>query len=154
MAFPRLNNVSFWLLPPSLALLLLSSLVENGDGTGWTVLSICCFKILFDTLTTYLYLILKYCFRIIYNIDIKSNTICNIFIIWKYNITNSVKNFNSKGQNASICRYMFQRLNIIEPSILKNVYWPTTIKNKLILFNSNYHTSAKYRIYPNNNLNF
>lgn len=37
MAFPRLNNVSFWLLPPSLLLLLLSALVENGPGTGWTV---------------------------------------------------------------------------------------------------------------------
>ena len=37
MAFPRLNNVSFWLLPPSLILLLLSALVENGAGTGWTV---------------------------------------------------------------------------------------------------------------------
>lgn len=34
MAFPRLNNVSFWLLPPSLILLLLSSLVELGAGTG------------------------------------------------------------------------------------------------------------------------
>jgi len=37
MAFPRLNNISFWLLPPSLILLLMSSLVENGVGTGWTV---------------------------------------------------------------------------------------------------------------------
>lgn len=35
--FPRLNNISFWLLPPSLLLLLLSALVENGPGTGWTV---------------------------------------------------------------------------------------------------------------------
>ena len=34
MAFPRLNNISFWLLPPSLLLLLLSSLIENGAGTG------------------------------------------------------------------------------------------------------------------------
>lgn len=34
MAFPRLNNVSFWLLPPSLFLLLSSSLVEFGAGTG------------------------------------------------------------------------------------------------------------------------
>jgi TRAP-type mannitol/chloroaromatic compound transport system permease small subunit len=33
--FPRLNNVSFWLLPPSLILLLVSSLVEQGAGTGW-----------------------------------------------------------------------------------------------------------------------
>jgi cytochrome c oxidase subunit 1 len=32
-----LNNISFWLLPPSLLLLLMSSLVENGAGTGWTV---------------------------------------------------------------------------------------------------------------------
>jgi len=37
MAFPRLNNISFWLLPPSLLLLLSSSLVEMGAGTGWTV---------------------------------------------------------------------------------------------------------------------
>jgi len=36
MAFPRLNNISFWLNPPSLALLLLSTLVEQGPGVGWT----------------------------------------------------------------------------------------------------------------------
>jgi len=34
MAFPRLNNISFWLLPPSLLLLISSSLVELGVGTG------------------------------------------------------------------------------------------------------------------------
>nr|ALO71230.1 cytochrome c oxidase subunit 1 [Tychobythinus sp. 1 EF-2015] len=37
MAFPRLNNMSFWLLPPSLILLLMSSMIENGTGTGWTI---------------------------------------------------------------------------------------------------------------------
>eukprot|EP01097_Dermamoeba_algensis_P001221 TRINITY_DN1461_c0_g2_i2.p1 TRINITY_DN1461_c0_g2~~TRINITY_DN1461_c0_g2_i2.p1 ORF type:complete len:352 (-),score=-41.94 TRINITY_DN1461_c0_g2_i2:21-920(-) len=37
MAFPRLNNISFWLLPFSLLLLLSSSLVESGVGTGWTL---------------------------------------------------------------------------------------------------------------------
>jgi cytochrome c oxidase subunit 1 len=37
MAFPRMNNLSFWLLPPSLFLLLSSSFVEAGVGTGWTV---------------------------------------------------------------------------------------------------------------------
>nr|YP_009154240.1 cytochrome c oxidase subunit I [Oopsacas minuta]AKM54868.1 cytochrome c oxidase subunit 1 [Oopsacas minuta] len=37
MAFPRLNNMSFWLLPPSLFLLLSSSFMENGVGTGWTL---------------------------------------------------------------------------------------------------------------------
>lgn len=37
MAFPRLNNISFWLLPPSLILLLASSFVEQGVGTGWTM---------------------------------------------------------------------------------------------------------------------
>jgi cytochrome c oxidase subunit I len=37
MAFPRMNNISFWLLPPALFLLLMSSLVESGAGTGWTL---------------------------------------------------------------------------------------------------------------------
>jgi cytochrome c oxidase subunit 1 len=37
MAFPRLNNISFWLLPPAVILVLASSLVESGAGTGWTL---------------------------------------------------------------------------------------------------------------------
>jgi cytochrome c oxidase subunit 1 len=37
MAFPRMNNISFWLLPPSLFLILSSTLVEAGAGTGWTI---------------------------------------------------------------------------------------------------------------------
>ena len=37
MAFPRLNNISFWLLVPSFFLLLGSSLVDSGAGTGWTM---------------------------------------------------------------------------------------------------------------------
>jgi hypothetical protein len=38
VAFPRLNNISFWLNPPALVLLLLSTLVEQGAGLGWTAL--------------------------------------------------------------------------------------------------------------------
>jgi len=37
IAFPRLNNFSFWLLPPALCLLLFSTLLESGVGTGWTL---------------------------------------------------------------------------------------------------------------------
>ena len=37
MAFPRLNNLSFWMLPGALLLLLGSSYVEGGAGTGWTL---------------------------------------------------------------------------------------------------------------------
>ncbi len=37
IAFPRINNISFWLLPPSLSLLLISSLIGEGRGTGWTI---------------------------------------------------------------------------------------------------------------------
>jgi cytochrome c oxidase subunit I len=37
MAFPRLNNISFWLLVPSFLLLLSSSMVGGGVGTGWTI---------------------------------------------------------------------------------------------------------------------
>nr|YP_010882142.1 cytochrome c oxidase subunit I [Lopaphus sphalerus]WID87056.1 cytochrome c oxidase subunit I [Lopaphus sphalerus] len=37
MAFPRMNNMSFWLLPPSLTLLIMSSMIDMGTGTGWTL---------------------------------------------------------------------------------------------------------------------
>nr|YP_009710876.1 cytochrome c oxidase subunit I [Olidiana ritcheriina]QFZ99634.1 cytochrome c oxidase subunit I [Olidiana ritcheriina] len=37
MAFPRLNNMSFWLLPPSILMLISSSLIDSGVGTGWTL---------------------------------------------------------------------------------------------------------------------
>ncbi len=36
MAFPRMNNISFWLLVPAILLLLASSMVAGGVGTGWT----------------------------------------------------------------------------------------------------------------------
>ncbi|MAX64724.1 MAG: cytochrome c oxidase subunit I [Rhodospirillaceae bacterium] len=37
MAFPRMNNISFWLLIPAFALLMLSTLIGGGAGTGWTM---------------------------------------------------------------------------------------------------------------------
>nr|AJF93941.1 cytochrome c oxidase subunit I [Aphrocallistes beatrix] len=37
MVIPRHNNMMFWRLPPALLLLLCSSLVEEGVGTGWTL---------------------------------------------------------------------------------------------------------------------
>src|SRR6516165_2743335 len=37
MAFPRMNNISFWLLVPAFLLLLGSTLVGPGAGTGWTI---------------------------------------------------------------------------------------------------------------------
>lgn len=40
VAFPRLNNISFWLNPPALILLLLSTLVEQGAGIGWTAFNV------------------------------------------------------------------------------------------------------------------
>lgn len=37
MAFPRLNNISFWLLAVSLILLIMSTFIGTGAGTGWTI---------------------------------------------------------------------------------------------------------------------
>ena len=36
MAFPRMNNMSFWLLAAALVLMISSTLVGEGPGTGWT----------------------------------------------------------------------------------------------------------------------
>ncbi len=37
MAFPRMNNISFWLLPPAFLLLVGSTFMGGGAGTGWTI---------------------------------------------------------------------------------------------------------------------
>ena len=37
MAFPRLNNISFWLLVPAFCLLVGSTFIGDGAGTGWTL---------------------------------------------------------------------------------------------------------------------
>ena len=37
MAFPRMNNISFWLIVVSFILLILSSTIDGGAGTGWTL---------------------------------------------------------------------------------------------------------------------
>jgi cytochrome c oxidase subunit 1 len=37
MAFPRMNNISFWLLVPAFLLLLGSTVIGDGAGTGWTL---------------------------------------------------------------------------------------------------------------------
>ncbi|MAI07080.1 MAG: cytochrome c oxidase subunit I [Alphaproteobacteria bacterium TMED87] len=37
MAFPRMNNISFWLMPPALVLMVLSMVMGQGAGTGWTL---------------------------------------------------------------------------------------------------------------------
>nr|YP_009353869.1 cytochrome c oxidase subunit I [Tropidomya abbreviata]AQZ26171.1 cytochrome c oxidase subunit I [Tropidomya abbreviata] len=37
MSFPRLNNMSLWLLPASMAMMIISSWIEGGAGTGWTI---------------------------------------------------------------------------------------------------------------------
>lgn len=37
MQFPRLNAFRFWVLPGSLYLMLMSNIVENGVGAGWTI---------------------------------------------------------------------------------------------------------------------
>jgi heme/copper-type cytochrome/quinol oxidase subunit 1 len=37
MVFPRLNNLSFWFIPFSFINLILSLLIENGCGSGWTM---------------------------------------------------------------------------------------------------------------------
>lgn len=36
MAFPRLNNISFWLLVAAIILIIISSVVGQGPGVGWT----------------------------------------------------------------------------------------------------------------------
>ena len=37
MVFPRINNIAFWLLIPSLLLLVISTYIEAGVYTGWTI---------------------------------------------------------------------------------------------------------------------
>lgn len=36
-AFPRINNIAFWFLVPSMLFAVLSCLIDEGPGTGWTI---------------------------------------------------------------------------------------------------------------------
>lgn len=37
ISFPRINSIGFWLLPIALVCLVISTLIESGAGTGWTI---------------------------------------------------------------------------------------------------------------------
>ena len=36
-AFPRINNIAFWFLVPSMLFAVLSCIIDEGPGTGWTI---------------------------------------------------------------------------------------------------------------------
>lgn len=102
-AFPRINNIAFWLLVPSLLFAVLSCLVDEGPGTGWTI-KICSSKISFDAW----------------------NTISNYTCILSYIIIEYVTMFNIIGQYANFkSNLKFQRLNMIK---LKYIRWFKTSK--------------------------
>ena len=105
MAFPRLNNISFWLLPPSLILLLLSSLVENGPGTGWTVK---------DKLSYYSNVVINKLYLMRETPLIGSN-----YLFYVLHIV--VKTLLTWGQLAWVTMFTHQRLNIEHPSNLVEV---------------------------------
>jgi hypothetical protein len=100
MAFPRLNNVSFWLLPPSLLLLLMSALVENGPGTGWTVK---------DKLSYYSNVVKKKLYLMQKNPLLGSNYLFYIF-------NGVVRMLFTWGQFAWVKIFTHQRLNVEHPS--------------------------------------
>lgn len=89
-AFPRINNIAFWMLVPSMLFGVLSCLIDEGPGTGWTL--IWCFKMSFIAWITNLLILIK-------------QKILNYFkFIYK------VTRFNIIGQYASYKK--LQRLNM------------------------------------------
>lgn len=89
-AFPRINNIAFWFLVPSLLFGVLSCLIDEGPGTGWTV--------------NYGYAVIK-CYFLHKTPDI---ILIIISILNYYHVTI----FNIIGQYAWLYNNNHQRLNI------------------------------------------
>lgn len=88
-AFLRINNIAFWLLVLSLLFAVLSTIIDEGLGTGWTVKRyavIKCHSMRETPLYNYYYIkVLKY--KLIYiNLVIKFNMIGQYASIFLYNI--------------------------------------------------------------------
>ncbi len=102
MAFPRLNNISFWLLPPSLLLLIFSTCIEGGAGTGWTLE---CKELLYGNIEAIKLSSMRETLQKILYYS------CFIILISTY-----VKMYNSRRQHAWISKFIHQRLNGEHPS--------------------------------------
>lgn len=112
-AFPRINNIAFWLLVPSMLFGVLSCLIDEGPGTGWTLM-IWGIKMSFDAWKTKwikLYLkILNYFKKLLFKVTI----------------------FNIIGQYASFNNNKLQRLNMTKLLIKKG--FKTSKPNSLNIY--------------------
>lgn len=109
-AFLRINNIAFWLLVLSLLFAVLSTIIDEGLGTGWTVKKG--------------YAVLK-CHSMretpLYNINLFNKWIYYIKVL-KYKLSilyNLVKKFNMIGQYASIFNIL-QRLHVTKLLSINN----------------------------------
>lgn len=124
-AFPRINNIAFWFLVPSMLFAVLSCLIDEGPGTGWTIEVISCSKILLDAGNTWSrWCLINYSFWCLINysfvfflylflVVLKSTKFKNDIHI----IIQKVKRFIIISRSACIYRYIHQRLNVIRPFI-------------------------------------
>jgi TRAP-type mannitol/chloroaromatic compound transport system permease small subunit len=154
MAFPRLNNISFWLLPPSLILLLSSSFVESGAGTGWVRhLIIKNFECKYSTLVfSYNKKVIKNQIKINKgNINLSKNSVSNLnnkskkLIVWdsQENTSSYSKKYLSKTDRNLINITKYNRSILIgimlsDGSLEKNEGWNPRIRFEQSIRNIKY----------------
>lgn len=150
-AFPRINNLAFVILIPSMLFAVLSCLIDEGPGTGWTLNRIWCSKILLDAEKTFSFLwrLINYSFyikivKIFINISLSACICCNMhqrlsksYKIWLI-INRLLENLFIKNK-LNVIRLLNKNIFIHKNNFNKRNYNYSTLeilkKNKYILPN-------------------
>jgi len=144
MAFPRLNNISFWLLPPSLILLLSSSFVESGAGTG------------FNQLPKNGNVFSEKLHSMQRNLALHFKWVCNNFFIYSWNISNK---FYSKSLGLFYSLFLFLSSYNSHVTIIKDMRqyaWNNQVKlfhQRLSVYSNSINILFNVED-PKNNFNF
>jgi hypothetical protein len=135
-AFPRINNIAFWFLIPSMLFAVLSCIIDEGPGTGWTIYNG--------------YVVLK-CHFMRRTPDIIISKL-NYIYIWIENVTI----FNFIGQyawlNWKLNKFNHQRLNMTKLEGFKSMKPNSINLDQWIIGLTD--GDGTFNIYINENINF
>ena len=152
VAYPRVNNFTFWLLPPALILMLLSTLSEEGPGTGWTVIyqdKLSWFFVYLMSFTLTYHHSLLYSNNFLKHCSMRETPLSEVNTLNQMNKTSSfldVKMSLTWGQSA----WFYNNIKFIMPSeTTRSAFNQTKLNNNLNKYSNNFISKNSYIKYYN-----